>query len=102
MGEIAAIRPGVSKAQMRRATEAASLRMAHHSDQVRMVEDKILAIGYFIAVRHRPEFLKVLQYLETGLPMNEESIRASIFVWIFCARGSQRDEAYALHHGPQS
>jgi hypothetical protein len=76
MGKIVAIRPGVSKKIMRKLTDNASLRMAHHSDQVRAVEDKILAIGYFIAPRYRPEFLKVLQYLETGLAMNEESIRS--------------------------
>jgi hypothetical protein len=65
----------VSKKIMRRATDDASLRMAHHNDEVRAVEDKILAIGHFIAPRYRPEFLKVLQYLETRLPVNVESIR---------------------------
>jgi hypothetical protein len=65
----------VTKARMRKATDDASLRMAHHSDQVRAVEDKILAIGYFIAPRYRPEFLKVLDFIRHELAMTEENVR---------------------------
>ena len=75
MGEIVAIRPGVSKKIMRKNTDDAHLRVAHYGDEVRMVEVKIAAIGFFCAPRHRAEFLKVLSFIQTELPMDEASIR---------------------------
>jgi hypothetical protein len=75
MSEIIPISNSVSRSQMRRATDSAHLHIEHCADEFRMVSTKIACIGYFVAPRHRPEFLRVLRYIQTELPMNEEAIR---------------------------
>lgn len=70
-------RNAVTKKQMRKDTDDASLRFAHFGDEVKMLEVKILSIGHFIAPRHRAEFLNVLKYLylQHDLPLDLASIR---------------------------
>jgi hypothetical protein len=75
MGEIVAIRPGVSKAQMRAATDSAHLHIEYFGDEVRMLSTKIACIGYYVAPRHRAEFLRVLRHIQTELPLDIASIR---------------------------
>jgi hypothetical protein len=77
MGEIVAIRPGVSKKIMRKATDDAHLHIEYFGDEVRMLSTKIFCIGHTIKPRYRTEFLRVLRYIQTELPMDETSIRSA-------------------------
>jgi hypothetical protein len=73
--ELIPLRPGISKSQMRRATDSAHLRVEYCADAFREVSMKLACIGYFIRPRHRPEFLRVLRFIETDLPMTLEAAR---------------------------
>jgi hypothetical protein len=75
MGEIVVIRPGVSKKIMREATDSAHLHIEYFGDAVRTLSMQIFCIGHSIRPRHRAEFLRVLNFIQTELPMDEASIR---------------------------
>jgi hypothetical protein len=76
MSSIIPLRPAISKAAMRKATDDAHLHVEYFGDAVREVSFKIAAIGYFCRPKHRAEFLRVMRFIETELPLDLESIRA--------------------------
>jgi hypothetical protein len=75
MSNLVALRPGISKAQMRAATDSAHLYVEYFGDEVRTLSMKIACIGYFIAPRHRAEFLRLLRFIQDDLPLDAASIR---------------------------
>jgi hypothetical protein len=75
MGKLLSLDGAVPKKQMRKDTDDTSLRIAHFGDEVRMLEIKIQAIGYFLAPRYRPEFQHALNYIQNEMPMDEATIR---------------------------
>jgi hypothetical protein len=68
---------GVTRKQIREATDAAWLRLARLDDPVRLLQCQIECIGRFLVPRYRAEFLHALKYIAEGLPMDEASIRCA-------------------------
>ena len=79
MGKLLSIDGKISKRQMRDRSEAASLRLSHYGDRVlgeiRDLEIKILAIGYYIAPRYRAEFQHALDYIQNEMPLDRATVR---------------------------
>jgi hypothetical protein len=67
----------ITRKEMRAATDSAWLRLAELDDQVRLLQVALECIGRYVSPRHRPEFLRVLQFIRHELPMTEESITAA-------------------------
>jgi hypothetical protein len=72
--ELIPLRPAISKAAMRAATDSAHLHIEHFGDAVRELSMKLFVIGHTVRPRYRAEFLKVLQFIQNDLPMDAESI----------------------------
>jgi hypothetical protein len=79
MGKLLSLDGKIPKKQMRERSEAASLRLSHYGDEVvgeiRDLEIKILAIGYYIAPRYRAEFQQALDYIQNRMPLDRATVR---------------------------
>ncbi|MGB6562402.1 MAG: hypothetical protein WBE69_07345 [Candidatus Binataceae bacterium] len=79
MGKLLCIEGKITKRQMSARSEAASLRLSHYGDEVvgeiRDLEIKILAIGYYVAPRWRAEFQHALDYIQNRMPLDRATIR---------------------------
>ena len=78
MGKLLELDGVITKRQMRDRSEAASLRLSHYGDKViseiRDLEIKILAIGYYLEPRHRAEFSVALDYIQNRMPLDRATV----------------------------
>jgi hypothetical protein len=79
MGKLLSLDGKIPKKEMRERGEAASLRLSHYGDQVvgeiRDLEIKILAIGYYVAPRYRAEWKHALNYIQNEMPLDRATVR---------------------------